>query len=96
MLRGRLNVLRAVLADLPRYGLRLLRRVMGPRSTRAARDGARPSVLLDPRFSVWGLVAARIERPPDKAVGVLITALGELSLPPVAGRGAFEVGLAFA
>lgn len=70
-LRARLNALQAVLADLPRYGLRLLRRVIGPRSRRVARGGARPMAVLGGRFPDLGLVATRVERPPDKVSGVL-------------------------
>ena len=81
MLRRRLRVLRAVLENLPRHSLRLLRRMIGKNSDHKShadnplrsRGGSR---------CAWRLVLRRVERPPDKAV---LPALPRL-IPPLRTR----------
>jgi len=65
----RLTDLRAVLMDLPRHALNLLRRI--EKHMRRAQRTARPLRCPTPRLSAslsgWQLGINRIERPPDKA-----------------------------
>jgi hypothetical protein len=65
-----MRALRAVLRDLPRHALRLLRRV--EKRARRALCSVRPSQCAASNRSVllddWRLPASRIERPPDKSV----------------------------
>ncbi len=58
----RMRALRALLKDLPRRGLRLLRTARRPRTARC-----QSSVVVIPELHDWALAARRIERPPDKA-----------------------------
>lgn len=69
-LRHRLEVLRALLEDLPGFGLRLLRRVR-----KAMLRGSRPhhphpcaKADMTMPLDAWRLAGARIDRPPDKAL----------------------------
>ena len=72
-LRKRLNALRAVLMDLPRYAARLIHRIYKElrRTDRTCRDLPCP----DLRRPTWpcdgDICASRIERPPDKNLTAL-------------------------
>jgi len=67
--RRRLKLLRAMLMDLPRYALRLLRRIA--KRDRRGRGGdqvpPRAGQMRSAFLSRWQLAANRIERPPDNA-----------------------------
>ena len=74
-LRDRLEALRALLEDLPRHGLRLLRRIekRARRSKRRVpRSMPRPDTVSFGVFGAWRLVATRIERPPDKTTASVV------------------------
>jgi len=62
-LRQRLRALRALLENLPRRGLRLLRRVIGER---AGQGDERAVFYCDPPLHAFRLATDPIERPPDK------------------------------
>jgi len=64
-LRRRLEVLQAMLMDLPRHALRLLRRI-DRRSPSAPRRSPRPDACRSISLHEWRKVENRVERPPDK------------------------------
>jgi len=66
-LERRLKILRAMLADLPRYAVRLLRRVLSAGESRTRARGASFAVGFEVRLSGLRLAAEPIEKPPDKA-----------------------------
>ena len=94
-LRTRLAALRAVLDDLPRYGLRLLRRVEkhARRITRTVEPTPCPDVGRSRVLSDWRLVENRVERPPDKQMFAMpfSTSLRQRA----GGEGRWTGGLAF-
>jgi len=63
-LRLRLRALQAVLTNLPRHALRLMRRI-GKRRRSGAQVSPRPSTLFSGTLFDWRLAGIRIERPPD-------------------------------
>ena len=71
-LRGRLKALHAVLSDLPKYGLRLLQRVVGKSSESAEPRGFDQDDGLHRGLFAWRLAADPIERPPDKTAVLLM------------------------
>ena len=79
-LRLRLKALQAVLRDLPRHGLRLLRRLLG--AGRASERGHFVPSRED-RTGALRLGGDVIERPPDK---VVLRSKESMSLPPDIGR----------
>jgi len=66
--RARLRALKAVLTDLPRHALRLLRRItnQSQREVSADQPLPRPGEWLIERLQNWRLARIRIERPPDQ------------------------------
>ena len=81
--RKRLNVLRAVLMDLPRHAARLIRRI--EKHMRRALGTVRVSHFSEPCVSTsldeWHLPTIRIERPPDKGLSVLSPVSPPLGTP---------------
>jgi len=71
-LRRRLNALRAVLKNLRRHGLRLLRRVNGTRA--GCGDDVKPLPRRRGPLRVWPSLTDPIDRPPDKAFRFILTA----------------------
>ena len=95
--RGRLKVLQAVLTDLPRYALRLLRRIekQRARGAGASRSVPRPGAHFSALLCDGLLARNRIERPPDKIERQINHACQlrcPSALPPVTGREAMTVG----
>ena len=86
----RLQALRAVLLDVPRHALRLLRRIEKHmrRALRAARLSPCPGLCPSASLSGWRLGVIRIERPPDKASPASLI----FSPPPDPRREAKAVG----
>ena len=68
--RARLRALQAVLTDLPRHALRLVRRIekQNRRAVCADRPLSRPDALLSAFLCTWRLAENRTERPPDKVL----------------------------
>ncbi len=85
MLQRRLKVLRALLSDLPRHGLRLLRRALAKRLKPANRSGSGGAFRAYRAMAAWGLVADPIERPPDRGLAFLMPSI-DPSLPKSGGR----------
>lgn len=96
-IRQRLRAVQAVLMDVPRHALRLLRRIE-KRMRRAAgadRPVPRPDAGLSASLRDWRLAENRIERPPDqieRQVDQACPRCRALHLPPVSGREAQTVG----
>ena len=90
-LRRRISALRAVLNNLPRHGMRLLRRMRGICVEGSGKT--RLGFIWDvcDGLGAWRMGADPIERPPDKPLRFVFTAF---SLPPVSGREALAVGRA--
>jgi len=69
---ARLRALRAVLKDLPRHALRLIRRIEKQlRRVRADRPKPHPDARFSAPLHALRLPESRIERPPDKALPAL-------------------------
>ena len=95
-LRRRLRALQALLLDLPRDALLLLRRI--GKQGRRGRCVVRPLPRTDTRRSAslraWRLTGNRVERPPDKASRAQVRSHHRSRhLPPVSGRGAQAVAV---
>jgi len=87
--RRRLKTLRALLMDLPRHALHLLRRIEKRyrRAPRSDQNLSRTDMRRSSPLNAWRKTALRVERPPDKNW----FAAPSLSLPPDAGREAMAV-----
>ena len=79
----RLKVLRAVLMDLPRHALRLLRRI--EKQSRRAMGAGQPLPRFDVHLSAllcaWRLAGTRIERPPDDGLSASSSLLPPPGIP---------------
>ena len=88
--RARLRAFRAVLRNLPRHALRLLRRSNASlaRASDLFRHVTPPRSTLSSSLDDWRLIGVRVERPPDKRP----SAPAFMSPPPVLRREASVVG----
>ena len=97
--RGRLDALRAVLMDLPRHALRLLRRIEKRmrRTVYASQAMPRPDTRLPETLRDWRLAGLRIERPPDRESTVSSISRDTMAFlsPPSGFRAGGNGGFAF-